>query len=645
MREAILGTAGHIDHGKTALVAALTGVDTDRLKEEKERGITIDLGFAELRGDGVRLGVVDVPGHEGFVRNMLAGATGMDLALLVVAADEGVMPQTREHLAILSLLDVSRLIVAITKIDLVEEAWLELVEDDVRDGLAAAGFDGDVPFARVSSTTGEGVDALRDLLLATAAAVGEAESDDLLALPVDRVFVVRGTGTVVTGTLLSGSVAVGDRVRLMPSGLDARVRAVQVHGEEVVRAGPGTRTAVALTGDGIERNAVERGEVLVSDGAWEASHMVTVRVRVLPDTAWTVQHNQRVRVHLGTAEVMARCVLFGTDELGPGEVGWGQLRLEAPVTTRARARGVVRSYSPVTTIAGIRVAEPAAPKRGRGSDPLALGLADLLDDESGAGVAAVVAAAGPAGVPVAGLAVRSGRRPAEVEAALAAIRAEGGVVTPGGRALSGAVMRATIDDLLDAVDVVHRDEPWRPGVAIEALRARAPAGGADGLVDAALAMAESHGGLERVTGTVRRTGFEVVLDDARTRLRDDLAARYDQAGLTPPFVDELPDALRDDPAFEVILAGLVEAGRLVVLDHGLYLSAPTARAAVKAVTTSLGGREGLGPADFREALPVTRRHLLPILAWMDRTGVTRRSGDGRAVSGGSGTGEPSGDPG
>ena len=370
-RTAILGTAGHIDHGKTALVGALTGVDTDRLKEEKERGITIDLGFAELRGEGVRLGVVDVPGHEGFVRNMLAGATGMDLALLVVAADEGVMPQTREHLAILALLRVSRLVVALTKVDLADDEWLELVEDDVRDTVSAAGFD-DVAFFRVSAKSGEGVETLRDHLLEAAREQPEA-AVDVLALPVDRVFTVRGTGTVVTGTLVSGAVAVGDRVRLLPSDRAARVRGVQVHGDEVERAVAGSRVAVALTGDGIERDDVRRGDVVVSAPEWDDAAMLTVEMRVLPDTGWSLAHNQRVRVHLGTAEVMARCVLFSRDELHGGAIGWGQLRLETPVAVRVGATGVLRSYSPVTTIAGIRVVEAPAPKRGRATVPTCRG--------------------------------------------------------------------------------------------------------------------------------------------------------------------------------------------------------------------------------------------------------------------------------
>lgn len=632
MHAAILGTAGHIDHGKTALVGALTGVDTDRLKEEKERGITIDLGFAELRGEELRLGVVDVPGHEGFVRNMLAGATGMDLALLVVAGDEGVMPQTREHLAILSLLGVRRLVVAITKVDLVEAEWLELVEDEVRERIADEGWEA-APILRVSSRTGEGMEALRERLLSEGAAAARGRDDDLLALPVDRVFTVRGTGTVVTGTLLSGRVSVGDRVRLMPDGLGARVRGVQVHGADVESAGPGTRTAVALTGDGVERQSVERGQLLVGHASWEAAHRVTVSFRVLPETGWTLRHNQRVRVHLGTAEVMARCVLFGDEELEGGREGWGQLRLEAPITTRAGERGVLRSYSPVTTIAGVRVLEPAAPRRNRRSDPVDLALAGVVAPEPRERVEGVLHRAGDAGVAVDALPLLTGFAPALLDEPVAALRAEGALTTAQGRLVGGPVVERWAAELSDTIDRAHADRPWSPGVSLDALRARVPAGAAEGLADALIARLEGEGAIEVRGSLVRRAGFEVVLDEDRRRLRDELLEVIGTAGLAAPFVEELPERLRRDAAFEAILAALVESGDLVAVDHTLYLAGAVANEAVAEVTSRLRGRHGLGPADFREALPVTRRHLLPILTWMDREGVTMRDAEGRTVRG------------
>jgi selenocysteine-specific elongation factor len=633
MRSIILGTAGHIDHGKTALVRALTGTDTDRLAEEKARGITIDLGFAELVGEGIRVGVVDVPGHEGFVRNMLAGATGMDLALLVVAGDEGVMPQTREHLSILSLLGVSRLVVAITKIDLVDEDWLDLVQEEVEEVVGVAGFH-EVAFARVSSRSGAGIDALQGLLLRLAGEIPE-RPDDVFALPIDRVFTIRGTGTVVTGTVTSGRVAVGERLRLLPSGVEARVRGLQVHGGAVNEASAGSRAAVALSGEAVDRSSVVRGEVAVTDPAWRASGMLTVAFEVLPDTGWSIRHNQRVRVHLGTAEVMARCVVFsaGDDasELPPGGRGWGQLRLESPVVARTGQQGVVRSYSPMTTIAGIRIVEPIARKRPPRTDPTACGFDRVLSGEPASVVEALLEFAGPTGVPDALLPVVTGCSPREVEGYRGAFLDGGGGITVSGDWVSAGVVRAQSQRLLAEVDRIHRDQPYRPGVAIEALRGLVPAASAAGLADLVLSRLEDRDEIVVGHGRVRRSGFEARFNPGQCALRDDLRERIEAAGLAPPFLSETPSEARSDPAFEFILASLVDQGHVIALDQDLYISRLVLDGAVEAVRATLGGREGLGPADFREALPVTRRHLLPILAWLDQQGVTDRRDDGRAV--------------
>ena len=315
----ILGTAGHIDHGKTALVKSLTGVDTDRLQEEKARGITIELGFADFTPrEDLRMGVVDVPGHEGFIRNMLAGATGMDLVLLVVAADEGVMPQTREHLEIVRLLGVEKMVVALTKSDLVEEEWLPLVEEEVREALRGSPY-GAAPMVATSTLTGAGIDTLKDRLVEVAEGVERRSSEDLVRLPIDRAFTVRGTGTVVTGTLWSGRLSIGDAVVLQPSGVRGRVRGLQVHGTSVEHAGAGERTAVAITGGEIDLDTAERGQVLVAEGTWRATGMLTAMLRVVPGTGWTVKHGQRVRVHLGTTEVMARVITLEGGEVPPGE--------------------------------------------------------------------------------------------------------------------------------------------------------------------------------------------------------------------------------------------------------------------------------------------------------------------------------------
>ena len=432
MRRLILGTAGHIDHGKTALVQALTGVDTDRLAEEKARGITIDLGFAELPvSDDLAFGVVDVPGHESFIRNMLAGATGMDLVLLVVAADEATMPQTREHFAIVRLLGIERLVVALTRIDLVEEEWLELALDDVRELLADTPY-ADAPVVPTSAVTGAGLDELRAALAREGAQARARLNADIVRLPVDRVFTVRGTGTVVTGTLWSGSLSLDRRVRLEPGGGLARIRGLQVHGRAVKTARAGERTAVALSGGRVGKETVGRGQVVVGDDPWVATERVTARIELLADTAWRIERGQRVRVHLGTAEVMARVFLLDCDEIVAGESAWAQLRLEAPLVARGRDHVVLRSYSPMTTIGGGIVAEPSPPPRTRLRGREGERLEAILGPDPDVRRGAVLDLAGWAGVPAAELPVRTGDPPEARPAAGGA-----GFWRPAGRSTRG----------------------------------------------------------------------------------------------------------------------------------------------------------------------------------------------------------------
>jgi selenocysteine-specific elongation factor len=630
MRSLILGTAGHIDHGKTELVRALTGVDTDRLKEEKERGITIDLGFAELPGAEVHIGVVDVPGHEGFVRNMLAGATGMDVVVLVVAADEGVMPQTREHLAIVELLGVERLVVALTKSDLVEPEWIELVRDEVRETLATTPY-ANAAMVVTSARTGQGIDVLRERLLEVGAGIDEGDPADLAFLPLDRAFTVRGTGTVVTGTLWSGRLRAGARVRLLPDGHEGRVRGLQVHGSDIDEAHAGERTAVALAGDAMDLDHVRRGQALVTEPDWPASRMLTVRFRLLPDTDWELAHNQRVRVHLGTAEVMARCVLFTDMPLRAGLTAWGQLRLEEPVAARARQRIVLRSYSPVTTIGGARVAEPFPPKRRRGASSASAHLGAVLDGEPEAAVEAVAVLAGWAGTPVARLAVDTGLAPAALEPTLPALEQRGALRTARGFLVAAETGTAARDAVVERVERLHREAPYRPGIPLEELRECLPRSAAEGLVDAALGRLVAEGMLESFEGGVRRAGFQPNLDARQEALAQNLAETYRAAGLTPPHLADLPAASRDDPAFWTIVRRLEEEGRVVALEDGLFVWREALDDASERVRTELAGHEELGPADFKRVVQVSRRYLLPILAHFDREGVTVRSGDRRAV--------------
>ncbi len=620
----ILGTAGHIDHGKTALVRALTGVDTDRLAEERKRGITIELGFARYASEsGPSFGIVDVPGHEGFVRTMVAGASGMDLVLMVVAADEGVMPQTREHLAIVRMLGVGGMVVAITKTDLVDDEWLELVVDEVRELLAATPYES-AEIVPTSVRTGTGLPDLAGAISRCADRARARATDDLARLPVDRVFAMEGAGTVVTGTLWSGRLSRGSVVRVLPRGDEARIRALQVHGAQVEHAVAGQRTAAALTGAVVRRGHVARGDVIVSSSSWSPSLMLTVELSALEGSGWRIETGQRVRVHLGTVEVMARLVLFGVDEAVPGEPVPAQLRLEAPVVARCGDRLVVRSYSPITTIAGGTVLEPVPPKRKR----LARADRDALAALSKGGRQSVLGAvglAGWAGLEVGALGVAAGWHgdPSEDLADLA-WRLDGVL-------FDHDIAAAGEEKLLGLVSRHHREHPLEPGVPLSALRTALPGRAHPRLADGLASRLAAEGRLVIEGKVARLPGFEPALSPAEERLAERILTILDDAGLKGPDLGELQAAL-DDPGTEAVLRFLAMQDRVRVLGDLYWVTAAALERAASRVSEALGGREGLGPADFREVLPVTRKHLIPILAYLDAQGVTQRLDDGRRVS-------------
>jgi selenocysteine-specific elongation factor len=623
MIRAIVGTAGHIDHGKTALIGALTGEETDRLPEEKRRGISIDLGFSHLDVDDGALGIVDVPGHEDFIRNMLAGTTGMDAVLLVVAADEGVMPQTREHVAIAGLLGVPTAVVALTKTDLVDDDWLALARDDVAGFLADTPF-ADAPIVETSAVTGRGLDALRDALVRGVSG-SRGRPDDLFRMPVDRSFTVRGTGTVVTGTVWSGRLERDTAVRLLPGETDARVRGLQVHGGEVGAVEAGQRAALALAG--VDRAGAGRGLCVVADPAWVETSMLTVSLRVLPTATWRIEQRQRLRVHLGTAEVMARVALLDRDPLEPGDMGWAQLRLEAPTVARRGDRFVVRSYSPVTTIGGGVVAEPVPARRSRLRPGDGDQLRALADGDATDALRGILDGAGVAGVLSARLPVLLGATPAEVDAA----RTGTGAVEAGERVFAPDALAGVKEALTAAVAGHHRERPLQKGMDAEAVRRAAPDRSDPALVQRALESLVEDGALVRDGDRVAIPAFRPTLSADQERLRDRLLAELDAAGAAPPRADDLARSLGTPAELHDVLSLLEDDGRLVRLEHDLYMSATARERVIRDVVSALGGRDDVSPGEFREVLGVSRRHLIPLLEHLDRIGLTVRSGAGRRV--------------
>lgn len=610
----ILGTAGHIDHGKTALVRALTGVDTDRLPEEKRRGITIELGFAPLEVEGIgTVGVVDVPGHEAFVRTMLAGATGIDLALLVIAADEGVMPQTREHVAILQLLGVRAGVVALTKSDLAEGDWMDLVESDVRD-LLAGSFLAGAPIVRCSARTGDGLDALRAALANAARAVPGREASDLFRMPIDRAFTVKGTGTVVTGTVWSGTVAVDDVVMVRPGGITARVRGIESHGAARRGAHVGARAAIAL--GSVDRHAVaSRGSVLVKErDPWNETTLLRADVTLLGGVG-RIGPRTRVRFHLGTADVAARLVAAG----GPVAEGTPvpvRVSLDEPVVARAGDRFVIRNASPAATIGG-GVVTDAAPGRRR-VKPFPFAGAD-----AGQRLAWMLAEAAGQGVETSTLPVRLGARPSDVDALLGSAAA----VRLGGRAFSRGAVSAVADRVIATIEHHHAANPLEPGVPLQSLRSAARA--ADVVVDEAVRQLAEGGRIEVRGALAAMTGWMPATSGADAAKLERVANAIRKAGLQPPSVSELVEEFgADTPA---VLKLLASRGEAVAVASDRYFSSDAVASITAAVKAALAGGAERTTSELREMTGLTRKYIIPLLEYLDAAGVTVRRGDVRRL--------------
>jgi selenocysteine-specific elongation factor len=615
----IIGTAGHIDHGKTALVRALTGVDTDRLPEEKRRGITIDLGFAPLvLEDGLRAGVVDVPGHEAFVRTMLAGATGIDIALLVIAADEGVMPQTREHVDILSLLNVRHGVVAIAKADLVEDDWLGLVSEDVSTLLADTPLAG-APVVATSVVSGAGLSELKACLATTLRKIPARQADDVFRMPIDRAFSVRGAGTVVTGTIWSGHVEPETTLTLLPLGKSVRVRGVQVHGAAVSSAGAGSRAALSLPG--VELSTAARGAVLVADSRWLPTARMRVDVALLDRVARPLRPRERVRLHLGTSDVGARIVAAG-GALAPGELRAARAILDEPIVARAGDRFVLRAASPPVTIGGGIVRDPAPPHRR--VRPWSVSLTD-----ASARLGAMLAEGALAGVETATLPVRLGIPPNSLGDLLRGIDA----ARVADRVIALAALNEASERVVAAVADHLARHPLESGVQQAALRAGL--GASDAIFDDVLRRAVARHDLDLHEGLVRRPGWAPQLDERHSATRAAVLAQLTATCREPPSTQEL---VAQHGQHVVALLRILERERLVIAVEPLgarYYESQCLNRLVQdlqGVMTGGGGAE-FTPASLRDSLGMSRKFLIPFLEYCDRTGITERQGGGRVLAG------------
>lgn len=606
----IVGTAGHIDHGKSALVAALTGRTMDRLAEEQRRGITIDLGFAPLDlGDGTVAGVVDVPGHEDFVRTMVAGSSGVDLALLVIAADEGIMPQTLEHLLVLEQLAIPHGIPVITKIDLVEPDWLELVIGDVSERLARSSV-AFAPATAASARTGSGIDALRQQIRAQLGSSRRRRTKDLLRLPIDRAFSVPGIGTVVTGTCWSGTVAAGDEVVLLPGPRMARVRSTESHGRSTAIEA-GSRAALGLAG--VERTAVQRGDVAVTpDAGWEAATAIDVRLALDPSAPRAIVRRQRVRLHLGTGEWIG----WATPRvpIDPGGEALARIVLDEPIVARGGDRFVLRSFSPVRTIGGGEVLDPAPPARGAAWPP------DLASTDPALRLRALIARRRHGALATA-LPVLLGL-PAARCAQVAA--ADGALTQLGGNWVARATIEAASARGVLLVRDFHRAHAAERGMPLETVRAalRAP----NWLVAGALEPLLASGRLVSADGLIRNRDFRATGAGGEQEVEHVVAALR-SAALTPPTVAELAAQL-GRPDVGTTLRMAATAGRVEAVERDRYYARETLEAFVR-VLAELGAQGEIGVPALRDRLGVTRKYLIPLLEWADERGVTVRTADAR----------------
>ena len=636
MRNIVAGTAGHIDHGKSALVEALTGTHPDRLEEEKRRGITLDIGFAFLQLGDIGIGFVDVPGHERFVRNMLAGASGFDLVLLVIAADESIKPQTREHFEICKLLGIPRGVVVLTKCDLVDPEVLELVRLETEEFIRGSFLEG-APIVAVSAKTGAGLDELRRQLARIAGETPPKDASRYFRLPIDRAFAMMGFGTVVTGTLIAGQVKAEDEVELFPSRRRLRVRGVQSGGKPVASASAGQRTALNLAG--IEHHEVRRGMVLAAPKRFEATSRLDARI-VLLDSAKKLKNRARVHFHHGSAETIAEVHLLGPAEMKPGSSALAQLRLAEPTLALPGDHFILRQFSPVATIGGGTVLHLPRGRKLRDADAVKfLGIQETgLDGDMRARAAALRAmvSASAEGSTLADLVMRTGWAEEEIRGMLKQLAAEGQSRLAGDAllvAVSPEVVASCAERLVKEVERFHRANPLAEAISKEDLRTRCASALRADIFRAALEDAVSAGKLAVTGDLVKRAGRAIELQPGEAQAKEQIEREFARGGLAAPGIDAVLGTLPVEKGQgQKILHLLLRERILLKISDDVVLH----REAVERVRKLLADYkrtrgERLGVTDFKELAGVTRKYAIPLLEYLDRAGVTRRVGDYRVI--------------
>jgi selenocysteine-specific elongation factor len=623
MRHIILGTAGHIDHGKSSLVKALTGIDPDRLKEEKERGITIDIGFADLiyQESGLTVGIVDVPGHEKLIRNMLAGAGGIDMVLLVIAADEGIMPQSREHLAICDLLKIQSGLVAVTKSDLVEKDWIELVKDEIGVFTKGTFLEGS-PIIPVSSRTGENLELLKTEIKDIALKVAPKNPEGLFRLPIDRVFSLKGFGTVITGTAISGMVSPDETVEILPAGLMTKVRGLHSHGKAIDKAYAGQRVAINL--QGVEKESLKRGDVVVTPSSFVATRSVDAFLELLPG-APPLKNRSLVHFYVGTAETVARVVLYGTEELKPAGNCYCQLRLQEPVIAVAGDRYIVRRFSPLETLGGGAVLDPSPSRRRRreGTADLTVLHTGNLDQK----ISLKIEKSGPRGISVNAIQGWLKAEPKAIEEAVKKLRESGELLQFEDQLIHKKAFSALRDGIAGMLRAFHRKNPLKAGMSKEELRNQLK-------IDARTFNFVLAGLNNFVVekDLVRLAEFKVALSSSEEGYSAKILALLEKGAFQPPLREEISALLKlDQKRLGDIMGLLAKEKRIVRINESLYLSARSYEEMLSLVYSFFAKKPDMTVAEFRDLLNTSRKYALPLAEHLDSGKVTIRTGDVRKL--------------
>jgi selenocysteine-specific elongation factor len=633
MKRVVLGTAGHIDHGKTTLIKALTGVDCDRLKEEKERGITIELGFTSMvLPSGLEISIVDVPGHEKFVRHMVAGATGIDLVTLVIAADEGIMPQTREHLDICRLLRVKKGLIALTKIDLAEKDWLELVKEETQEFVKGTFLEG-AAIIPLSSVTGEGLQAFVAEVDRLAREVEERSPAGLFRLPIDRVFSIKGFGTVVTGTIISGKVSIGDSLEVLPRGLEAKVRGIQAHGKPVETATAGLRAGINL--QGLEKTVIDRGNVLALSQSLKPTAVLDLVFQLLSSCLKPLKNRTRIRLHLGTAEVLGRAILLDREEVKPGEEALLQVRLEGPIVALPGDRFVMRSYSPLLTIGGGEVLDAFPSRHKRFSRQVKAEMETLergSDDEK---LKLRLLRAGPAGLSWPDLMMRSNMLPAKLKSHVESLVSAGGILGYNGdrlRYIHPQVMTELKRFVLDYLEEFHRQNPLQPGGVREELKTKLPPQMDGRLFNHLLSTLIEEKTIIAEKETIRLSSHIISLKEEEKDLRKKMVLLYARGKLQPPLVKEVALELAvSESELKPVLQLLTMEGTLVKVKEDLYFHRQAVQELEEKLVRFLQQHKEMAPTQFKEISQVSRKFAIPLMEHFDAKKLTLRIGDKRVL--------------